>query len=382
MKKYIFLFAAFFMSKNAFSQVKGMVTLANQTVSGGNFQFDIYLKTVTGTSGDLFLGTADFVLNFNAANFSSPVITKVGASPGFCTFVPTDPSGLNTQFTQDGYFTRTSPAPVVSSMIVNLSDPAPGDQSVFDTRIAKINSSILTHRLGRFQVSGFTGTTVADANLQWKTTGTGVLTAIYTLANASPFTSTAVELSTEIALPLELVDFQVRANQRAIDLFWETKTETDFDGFEIQRSENNGQNFEKIGFQKGKGGFETANYGFADLDVRPGVDYFYRLKMIDLDGQFSFSKIKTARIGDGQKGAKIYPSPASEKLTVEFGDLQPERLEVFDISGKLMISTVDFEKTGGEIDISALPNGPYFLRFISKTSGKAPVDFRFLKADF
>ncbi len=181
-----------------------------------------------------------------------------------------------------------------------------------------------------------------------------------------------------VVLPLELTQFEARAKAKTIDLFWETETETAFYGFEIERSED-GENFRTIGFEKAKGGSFSTSYAFSDADVKPGVDYFYRLKMLDRDGQSTFSKIRTARIEGRQTGAKIYPSPASEMLKVEFGDEKPDHLAVFDGGGKLLFSRSNLGETGADLDVSALADGWYLLRLFSKNDGMEMGSFRFLK---
>jgi hypothetical protein len=192
MKK-LFMIVAI-LSTVIYGQVSADLNIENQQVVGTDFFFDLYL-TRTGTN-DLYLGDADFILTFDAINFNSPVLMKEGTSPGFCTFVPTDPSGLNTLFTQDYYFTWTS---VIiengNELRINLNGPAPSDQTAFDTRVARIDNTPLTHRLGRFKVSGISNPN-GFMNLQWKTTGGGVITQVFTLAPVSPWISSPVTINT------------------------------------------------------------------------------------------------------------------------------------------------------------------------------------------
>jgi hypothetical protein len=378
MKKFAFilLLAAVF-HINTFAQVQIELGIANQTVvSGNNLQFDIYLRTCAGSPGDLFLGTADFVIKFHAGSFSSPVLSKVGSSPGSCTFVPTDPSGFNTLFTQVGYFDRTSPAPIgMDSLIINLADPAPGDQATFDSRIAKIDGTSLTHRLGRFQISGLTGT-IASANLVWKTGGGGLTTKVFSLGNTAPFFSSITTICTALTLPLELTQFAVQPAEKSLDLTWETRFERGFSGFEIERAVEEATDFEKIATMPGRGGDAAQRYEYQDTDVKPGITYYYRLKMRDLDGQFEYSGIRSGRLASSTGQVRIFPNPATDVLYLEWNDFDPAQLEVVDAAGRVMLSR-SLEAPLYQLDVSMLPAGVYFLRLLSHKN--VQQELRFVK---
>ncbi len=173
-----------------YGQVSADLTIENQQVVGTDFFFDLYL-TRTGTN-DLFLGNADFILTFDVGNFTNPVLTKEGSAPGFCTFVPTDQSGMNTLITQINYFSNTSVEIVNGNqLVINLDGPTPSDITAFNSYVAKIDSSTSTHRLGRFKVSGI-GNPNGYMNLQWVLANTLVFTLDPTPPN---FTSNPVSFN-------------------------------------------------------------------------------------------------------------------------------------------------------------------------------------------
>jgi Secretion system C-terminal sorting domain len=175
-------------------------------------------------------------------------------------------------------------------------------------------------------------------------------------------------------LPIELVSFSAKAAKKAIDLHWRTELEINFDGFEIERSEN-GLDFQKIGFEKGRGGSTATDYRISDVDVLVGVDYFYRLKMLDISGQFKWSNIEKARL-DGWLDPKIYPNPTTDFLQIDWQGTTPDRLSIVDLNGKTLLSRTEMDEKTSLVDVSSLPNGSYFVRFFS--SGKE-VSFPFLK---
>jgi hypothetical protein len=120
-------------------------------------------------------------------------------------------------------------------------------------------------------------------------------------------------------LPVELIRFTARAvDNEYISLEWTTATEIENDGFEIQRSAN-GVDFEAIGWVNGNGNSTAKNdYSFNDYEAVLGVNY-YRLKQIDFDGQFEYSKIVSAKMGADASISylSVYPNPTKGDLFVE-----------------------------------------------------------------
>lgn len=191
MKKFFLIIGI--LSAVIYGQVSADLTVENQQVIGTDFFFDLYL-TRTATN-DLYLDNADFVFTFDAVNFSSPVFSKEGTAPGFCTFVPTDQSGYNTLITQMNYFNNTSVDLLNGNqLMINLNGPTPGDITAFNSTVAWINDLPSTHRLGRFKVSGIINPG-GFMNLQWKTNGTGIITQVFTLAPVAPWISTLININ-------------------------------------------------------------------------------------------------------------------------------------------------------------------------------------------
>ena len=161
------------------------LTIENQSVVGTDYFFDVYLKR-TGTN-DLYLSNADFILSFDNAFFTSPVLSKEGAVPnGYCTFVPTNSNPANNLATQTLYFGNTTVSIVNTNLIkISLNIPTPANQSTFDSQIAKINNSASTHRLGRFKMSGLI---IAPGNpgLSWRIISPNP-TFVNTLSNIDPW---------------------------------------------------------------------------------------------------------------------------------------------------------------------------------------------------
>jgi hypothetical protein len=96
-----------------------------------------------------------------------------------------------------------------------------------------------------------------------------------------------------IILPVELISFTAELNDRnSVLLKWETATEINNFGFEIERSNNNKSVFIKVGFVKGYGSSNSHKlYSFIDKIPQIYNKFFYRLKQINTDGSVKLSNI-------------------------------------------------------------------------------------------
>jgi hypothetical protein len=83
--------------------------------------------------------------------------------------------------------------------------------------------------------------------------------------------------SPTIVIPVTLLSFEAKANNKNILLNWSTATEINNKGFVIERSLN-GIDFEKIGWMDGKlNSNQVTNYSYTDNFVQPNIVYHYRL---------------------------------------------------------------------------------------------------------
>jgi hypothetical protein len=183
--------------------------------------------------------------------------------------------------------------------------------------------------------------------------------------------SGAVTINSDV-LPVELTLFTARLNNNSIELNWKTATEVNNYGFEIERGENN-SNFEKIGFVKGNGNSNSPKeYLFVDNETLSG-NYSYRLKQIDNDGVFDYSKVVSIDIGLLQtfELAQNYPNPFNPTTKITYSIPVDSRVEllIYGVTGELVKSLVNEEQTAGiytiEFDASGLSSGTYFYKIIA-----------------
>lgn len=319
MKK-IFTLIAFVSLSGILSAQDTQLTIENQSVSGTDFFFDIYL-TRTSAGNELYLADSDFVISFDNANFTNPTLENfpAGTYEGNCTFIPTNATSGNISRCREDYHGGTAPTILGNLLVINLSVPVPTSQLNFERRIAKIDN-VTTYRLGSFKVSGISNSS-GFANLQWVTSG-GNQTQVFTHATTTPWATTQVNITatnpSNFALPVTLTDISATPNTQSILVDWKSENEVNLSGYEVQRS-TDGSNFSKIAFVDAKGGEASESYRYEDKDVHAGIIYYYRLKMIDYDDSFEFSPVRSAKI----KGAvidelTISPNPAKDFAYLDF----------------------------------------------------------------
>jgi len=169
------------------------------------------------------------------------------------------------------------------------------------------------------------------------------------------------------ALPVILTTFTGKMlDYNRIDLSWVTTHEYNSSSFEIERSDN-GTNWRKIGSVKSTGGDRTVtNYSFSDRQPLSGKN-MYRLKQIDLSGEFSYSDIVNVDVNSQYLSSyNIYPNPAKDKITIyaKGGLNQGSQVQLYHKNG-VLLETRNIQSANAQtMDVSNLSNGVYFLRIV------------------
>jgi hypothetical protein len=165
--------------------------------------------------------------------------------------------------------------------------------------------------------------------------------------SAVPGLTLRTQTFVSIKLPVTLVSFEGKSEKNQIKLAWKTASEINNKGFEIERSAD-ARTFEKIGFIDGSGDTkENQFYHFTDLN--PITMGYYRLKQLDYDGKFEYSKVIAVKAG--KEAINIYPNPAQTELTVT-GAAGNELVSVFTSTGKPV--AMDAKLSGGKFDVKDL----------------------------
>ena len=183
-------------------------------------------------------------------------------------------------------------------------------------------------------------------------------------------------------VPVELVSFSANVSNNLVELNWITATELNNSGFEIERSSHTERSrsmadWEIIGFVRGNGTTsETHSYSFVDRNISDGK-YSYRLKQIDFDGTFSYSKEVEVDLSQPQTFSleQNYPNPFNPSTTIKYtipnvalSGVEGSRviLKVYDVLGNEIATLVDEEKPAGNYEVNFdarnLSSGIYYCK--------------------
>jgi hypothetical protein len=186
------------------------------------------------------------------------------------------------------------------------------------------------------------------------------------------------------SLPVELSSLASNTNGRNIQLNWETKTEKNSNKFEIQRSLINENRWSSIGSVKAADlSNSPKQYSYSDKNLQAG-DYQYRLKMVDNDGTFEYSKVIEAVVALPKNFdlSQNYPNPFNPSTKINYSIPNDSKviLDIFSVSGEKVGQIVNEEQAAGYYTVDFgnstihknLSSGIYIYRIsvFDKTTGK------------
>jgi len=183
--------------------------------------------------------------------------------------------------------------------------------------------------------------------------------------------------TTDAALPVELTSFSAFTNGEDVTLNWQTTTEVNNYGFEIQKQKSEiniaNSDWTKVGFVDGHGNSNsTKSYSFADNSTSSGK-YSYRLKQIDIDGSFEYSQTVEIDldIPNNFNLTQNYPNPFNPTTTISYTIPMAElgfglsvQVKIYDMLGEEVATLVNEEQASGnysvQFDASKLSSGIYY----------------------
>jgi hypothetical protein len=186
-----------------------------------------------------------------------------------------------------------------------------------------------------------------------------------------------------VPVPVELISFTSEVEEDVVTLFWQTATEKNNSGFEIERLKDPKieklNDWETIGFVEGKGTTtEIQSYSFTDK-TEPGK-YKYRLKQLDFDGSFEYSQeieaeVKAPNVFSLEQN---YPNPFNPNTVISYQIPVSSNvtLKVYDVLGNEVATLVDEYRQSGKYEVEfsdkggsayggnayRLPSGIYFYQ--------------------
>jgi hypothetical protein len=207
------------------------------------------------------------------------------------------------------------------------------------------------------------GTRVVPA-VSWISTGTKSVQLTVTQFGCQAHDTTEIVVVSCAKVLGEIEDFTVEnVKNLYAQLGWVTETNDGQTVFFIEKSLD-GTTFGTVDLVLGKEIAERKSYQCTDYSA-PITGAFYRLKHMDAQGNYEYSKVLQVREAFTGK-VKIYPNPAPGTLYIEFAEAQARNsvlLEVYDEKGSLL-RTSRFDKSGKLflIDLAAQDEGALILR--------------------
>jgi len=205
---------------------------------------------------------------------------------------------------------------------------------------------------------GFVPLAGQSFTLLFSTSIAGSFSTINVTPNNITVSQSGATITVTGVLPVELVEFSAQKIDQSVLLNWQTASETDNRGFEVQRSAD-GARWQEIGFVNGYGTTTTPQH-YTLLDKEPlGSINYYRLRQIDFDGTANLSNIVAVKGSDKHSELKLNPNPAAAIVEIKGVDLTSEPLlKIIDATGRPLLEQ---RLNSSTLDVSALPPGIYHL---------------------
>lgn len=185
--------------------------------------------------------------------------------------------------------------------------------------------------------------------------GNAVNSNFSTSGDSGSSASTVITLQEDNTLPLTLDNFSASAEKSTVTLNWLTSNEENTSHFEIERS-TDGQRFSFLDEIRAKGSIGlVSEYSIVDRQA-PAGQQFYRLKMVDLDGSFTYSSVVTVDI-ETEVLVNVYPNPTADRITITPQNNELTGVRLLDGTGRVLRPAMQ----AGEHDLSMLRPGIYLL---------------------
>ena len=172
-------------------------------------------------------------------------------------------------------------------------------------------------------------------------------------------------------LPVKMVDFTVQKQGNNVLLQWKVSGEADVSKYEVEMARGNAElqagNFVKIGEVAGLGNnIGTRTYSFTDPETDKFGPRYYRLKIINLDGSFTYSPVRSVLFDEAVQW-QIYPNPSSGlfSLVYQLNTNEEIHARIIDTKGSII---KEYHKMANgfpqklNIDLLGKANGIYLLQ--------------------
>lgn len=196
------------------------------------------------------------------------------------------------------------------------------------------------------------------------------------LTNVTIPESTLSPSQTCSPLPVDFVSFSADIQSGKVHLKWITASETNNAYFSVERSSDAVQ-FSEISRVKGKGTVTAfSQYQYTDLNPFTGISY-YRLRQVDTDGKFAYSKTVVVEHNPAELAVALYPNPVAENqivfLQIAAPALETVQVQVMTLLGESVSSTTHQLNSGThliEMNTGGFSAGIYLIHVRSGNTVK------------
>jgi Secretion system C-terminal sorting domain len=177
-------------------------------------------------------------------------------------------------------------------------------------------------------------------------------------------------------LPVTFLGFTATQTNNKIALYWQTASESNNYGFEVQRKEGN-KDFKTVGFvaSKAQGGNSstTLSYTFDDLSNLTGAgQVFYRIKQVDIGGKVSYSEIRVIKNNAMANDVLVYPNPSSGTVNITLPAVRGQvNMSLRDMTGRTVQQWNAV--TNNRLQLNNLNPGIYTLNVFIQETGEVLV---------
>lgn len=354
--------------------IGGVMTFTNGIV----YSTAINLLSFNAGSSDASMSNSSYVDGPVKKIGNTAFTFPVGDAAMFRSINISAPSNIADEFMAEYFFTSPNPAYNRLSHVVSLDHVSDmeywtlnrnaGVSNIFVTLSWNASSGGVTS-LPMLSVGSWDGATWQDIGNS-ATTGNGMAGTITSAAAATfygPFTLASL-VSGQNPLPIELINFNAKADAGFNKIKWQTVSEKNNDYFELEKSID-GKPFELIAKIAGAGNSSTLlNYETTDNDLGKNLSC-YRLKQTDVNGASQYSEIICVK---NHSNAGISVSPTiirNDNINIDFGDTDFSKVEVVisDLNGSIVFDETTKDKifTISNDVTKFKKSGLYFIRLIA-----------------
>jgi hypothetical protein len=247
-----------------------------------------------------------------------------------------------------------------------------GSNAVIMVTLEVLSPTSFSYNISRTSSEGFQGTLFGGTVTGLTNDLTGFRFYVSGTDNSASQNNLYINsLNVENVLPVELTSFNASIISKSVNLTWQTATEVNNYGFDVERTSVRLSDWEKIGFVAGSGNSNSPKeYSFADNSLNNSGKYSYRLKQVDNDGSYEYSSVVEVDYNPAITFELVqnYPNPFNPSTSISYSIPNAEfvSIKVFNLLGEevatLFNGYVEAGKHTLSFDASKLSSGMYLYK--------------------